>query len=282
MIESLKNVFSAKKHPYQLFWYGIIYSSIAILFSLWIFREHASLLMVFLTVLAISPLMYSTIKNEEKNDVEIKDENKLLQEHISALKFFMYFFFGVTLSFALWYTFLPLETSQILFSAQTDTIKQINGAVTEASLDFSGAFYKILFNNLRVLAFCLLFAFVYGVGAIFILTWNASVIGVAMGTIIRSNISNISLVFGADKIMNYFSAIYLGLIRYVIHGVPEVMAYFVGGLAGGIISVAIIKQDLIKESSDRIIKDASILILIAIVLLVIAAFLEVFITPNFY
>jgi len=30
----------------------------------------------------------------------------------------------------------------------------------------------------------------------------------------------------------------------MIHGIPEIVAYFIGALAGGIISVAIIRKDL--------------------------------------
>ncbi len=37
--------------------------------------------------------------------------------------------------------------------------------------------------------FCLLFAFLYGVGAIFILVWNASVLGAAIGVFAKTQLS---------------------------------------------------------------------------------------------
>ena len=90
-------------------------------------------------------------------------------------------------------------------------------------------FTLIFFSNLKVLVFCILFAVLYGVGAIFILTWNASVIGTAIGNFIRLRLAESS---------NYFYVASLGLLRYMIHGIPEILAYFIAGLAGGIISMA--------------------------------------------
>ena len=92
-------------------------------------------------------------------------------------------------SVALWYVILPTSIHQNLFSIQTHTIETINYQVTGNAINAGGVFLKIFLNNIRVLTFCLLFSFFYGVGAIFILTWNASVIGVAIGNFIRSNVS---------------------------------------------------------------------------------------------
>ena len=51
------------------------------------FKQHASLVMVFLTVLASVPLVYSTMKLEEKKDRIMKSEKSLLIEHSKALVF---------------------------------------------------------------------------------------------------------------------------------------------------------------------------------------------------
>jgi hypothetical protein len=40
---------------------------------------------------------------------------------------------------------------------------------------------------------------------------------------------------GWDKMSHYFSHISYGLLMYALHGIPEILAYFVAGLAGGII-----------------------------------------------
>ena len=43
---------------------------------------------------------------------------------------------------------------------------------------------EIFINNMGVLFLCIIFSFLYGAGAIFILTWNASVIAAAIGSFI--------------------------------------------------------------------------------------------------
>ena len=282
VLESLINPLKAEKKPLNMVFFGFLYSSVALFVSLWIFRDQASLVMVFLTVMACVPLVYNTIKLEEKKDITIEKESLLLKEHAKALQFLMFLFVGFTLAFALWYIVLPSDIVQNAFSTQTQTILQINSDVTgDASMRF-GVFSKILLNNIKVLIFCILFAFIYGVGAIFILTWNASVIGVAIGNFIRTNISTIAETHQMAVVGNYLQIFSIGLLRYAIHGVPEILSYFVGGLAGGIISIAVIRHDLGTKKFERITLDSSELILLSLVLLFIAALLEVYITPLLF
>ena len=114
--------------------------------------------------------------------------------------------------------------------------------------------------------FTLVFSLIFGAGAIFILAWNASVIAAAIGIFSKSSLSNLPL----------------GIIRYMIHGIPEIGSYFTGALAGGIISIAIIKHDLKSEKFWIILQDSLNLIILAVVLLIIAALIEVFITPILF
>jgi len=220
---------------------------------------------------------------EEKKDMELKSEKFLIKEHGKTLSFFMFLFFGFVISFALWYAFLPTATTNILFEAQISEIEQVqNLDITGNAVSLVGVFGQIFFNNMMVMAFALLFAFFYGVGAIFILTWNASVIGAAMGNFIRSNIGELASSIGLSKFSAYFGVVSLGLLRYSIHGIPEIIAYFYGGLAGGIISVAIIKKHFKNKNFSRILFDVSELLLISLLFLIIAAFLEVYITPLLF
>jgi uncharacterized membrane protein SpoIIM required for sporulation len=121
----------------------------------------------------------------------------------------------------------------------------------------------------------------YGAGAIFILTWNASVISTAIGNIIRTNIAS-HTVTGFSKISSYFQIISLAILRYMIHGIPEIVAYFVAGLAGGIISVAAINEKFGTRKFEKIVLDSSDLILISVLILILAALIEVYITPALF
>ena len=73
----------------------------------------------------------------------------------------------------------------------------------------------------------------------------------------------------------YFGAFTLGLVRYFIHGLPEMLGYFIGGLAGGIISCAVIRKQFALKKSLPLLYDFFGLILVAVLLLFISAVLEV-------
>ncbi len=232
--------------------------------------------------MACVPLVYNTIKMEEEKDLQDMGERWLLKEHAKALAAFMFLFVGITIAATLWYVVLPAETIAILFETQTATISTINGAATGMVTGQGALFVQIFLNNIKVFIFCILFSFVYGAGAIFILTWNASVIGTAMGNFIRSNLSFYSDLLGFEKTAQYFQVISIGLLRYVIHGIPEIAAYFTAGLAGGIISVAVIKHDFGTRKFEHILLDSADLILFSIFLLLIAGLLEVWVTPVLF
>ncbi|MDP7244231.1 MAG: stage II sporulation protein M [Flavobacteriales bacterium] len=282
VLESLLNPLKAEKRPWEMFFIGFIYSSIAVLMSLWIFKDQTSLVMVFLTVMVCVPIVYNTIRLEESKDLKILKERPLLKEHNKAIIFLMFLFFGITLSFVVWYVFLASENLNFVFGKQMETIQAINNQVSGQAYQQFSTFSKIFFNNIRVLSFAILFAFIYGAGAIFILTWNASVIGAAIGNFIRSNISQYAGLLGFEKFASYFNVVSMGLLRYVLHGVPEILAYFYGGLAGGIISVAVIKKHYKDEKFSHILFDISELLIISISFLLVAAFIEVYITPLLF
>ena len=182
VLESLISPEKAEKNPLSMVIYGFIFASISIILSLLIFREEASMVSVFLTVMISIPLMYSTTKFEENEDLKINNEKVLLKQHWKALKFFVFLFFGFIIAYSIWFIALPEETTQSLFTAQLTTINTINSKISGNLLIDSGILLRIFMNNVKVMLFSLFFSLFFGAGAIFILTWNASVIGAAMGT----------------------------------------------------------------------------------------------------
>lgn len=292
VLESLISANTAEQKPWDLFFIGFLYASVAMFLSVWVFREEASLVMILLTVIACLPLVHKTLKVEEEKDTKITKERTLMKEHSKALAFFMFMFIGFVFSFALWYVFLPDNIVATVFATQIKTIKSINMQIATVGIGSSlldsaaggsgGMFMQILSNNLKVLLFCVFFAFFYGAGAIFILAWNASVISAAVGNFIRENISAYAAASGLSNVAGYFHIFSLGLLRYFVHGLPEVLAYFIGGLAGGIISVAVIRHDFGTDSFRRIILDSLGLVLLAVFVLLMAAWVEVYVTPVLF
>lgn len=268
VLEGLIKPFNAEKRPGEMFFLGIVFSSIAIVLSLFIFAPYSSIVSISLTAIVCVPVIYGVIRMEERKDLEIKREWLLVKEHGKALLFFMFLFMGFVVSFALWYMFLPEAQVEEVFSVQTETIAGVTNNFSGHAVSSGKAIAELISHNTKVLFFCLLFAFFYGFGAIFILTWNASVVGVAIGDAIRSSISG-----------GFITSVTVGLTRYMIHGIPEIAAYFTAGLAGGIISIAVINHDIKSPKFKNILKDSTDLVLISIGLIVVAALLEVFVSP---
>jgi len=283
VLESLLNPLKAEKRPWEMFFIGFVYSSVAILLALWIFRDEASMVMLLFIVMAAIPIMYNVIKLEESKDMAMDSEPRLLHEHNKAISFLMYLFLGITVSSMLWYVVLPSDIASIAFERQTMTIQAINTpSVNSNAINQLAIFSLIFLNNIKVLAFSVLFALVYGAGAIFILTWNATVIGTAIGNFVRSNIDHYITSIGLVGVNSYFHIVSIGLLKYTLHGIPEIAAYFYGGLAGGILSVAIIRKHYQTPQFRTVLVDFSELVMIAVAFLLIAAFLEVYVTPVLF
>jgi len=281
VFEDIIRPISAKKHPLKLFLYGIFFSVISVLFSIWIFKEQASLIMVFLVVVMSMPLMYLTLRDEEQWDWKGYSERKLFSEHNKSIRFLMFLFIGFVIGFSLFYLFLPDYNVKELFKVQLETIERINNNVSGNAVVLD-VFSSILINNIKVLFFCLLFAFFFGAGAIFILAWNASVISAAVGTFFRNALANSAQIFGFTKVALYFNLFVVGVMRYLTHGIFEIAAYFFGALAGGIISMALIRHDVQTTGFKRVMIDASLMIGVALVLLIVGALIEVFVTPVLF
>ncbi|HII15431.1 MAG TPA: hypothetical protein HA362_03890 [Nanoarchaeota archaeon] len=278
VLEELLTPEGAERKPWHMLPLGALYASIAVFLSLWIFREQASLIVVFLTVMACIPLIYKIIVLEENKEQKIDKEMGILNEHRKALLSFIYLFMGFVIAFSVWFIALPASMVQDLFATQMFTISAINNQVTGNAASF-GLLTDIISNNIKVLFFSVFFSFFYGAGAIFILTWNASVIASAVGSFVRSNIEKLAAAEGFMRIATYSHMYALGMVRYMTHGIFEILAYFIGGLAGGLISVAIIRHKMGEKIFNRVMLDALDLIILAVVCTLFAGIVEVYITP---
>ena len=114
--------------------------------------------------------------------------------------------------------------------------------------------------------FTLVFSLIFGAGAIFVLAWNASVIAAAIG------------IFAQNKI----AGIPLGLTRYMIHGIPEIAAYFMTALAGGMFGVGFLRHGIKDTRFIRVLENAVLLLFLSIIVLILAAFIEVYVTPVIF
>lgn len=285
MLELLINPRRAEKKPWEMFFIGFVYATLSMLIGMMflsdpVLSNYAGIFVITFCVIFSMPFVYYTLKLEERKDLGYMGESRLLAEHGRAIQTFLWLFLGFVVAFTMGY--ILINNGENLFKAQIETFCQINrpdnfnSCVKEYGIPradvITGAatsgehFFSILMNNVYVMIFTLVLSLVFGAGAIFILVWNASVIASAIAIFIKSDLSN--LLFG--------------LSRYLIHGLPEIAAYFIAALSGGLLSMAVIRHDTRGEQFWAVMLDSIILLMIAILILIISALIEVFITPKLF
>lgn len=284
MLESIINPKRLVKGEWKMFFVGLVYASLSILLVKWFFindavlSNYAGMLVVTFCVMFSLPFMYYIIKREEREDEQVEGLLGVWKVHSDAIYALMWLFLGFVVAFAFWHVVLQDTT---LFNAQLETYCMINspGNVEKCVETYSitqspatGAVTKtdrlisIFINNVYVMIFTLLFSLIFGAGAIFVLAWNASVIAAAIGVFTRYNLMEIPI----------------GVGRYMIHGVPEIAAYFITALAGGIFGVGFLRHGMRDQKMLKIIENVVILLFIALVFLVVAAIVEVYVTPVIF
>ncbi len=283
MLESLINPKRVEKGPWKMFFIGMLYASLSLLLVHWFFSGDAVLskfsgmIVVTFCVMFSLPFMYFIIKTEEKQDETTEGFRGVWRTHKDAIYAFMWLFIGFIVAFSFWYILLG---NSFLFNAQIETYCSINspGSVEDcvSRYDIGNAatgsatrgkrVLSILTNNIYVMIFTLIFSLIFGAGAIFILAWNASVIAAAIGIFTRYKLIDIPL----------------GIARYMIHGFPEIAAYFITALAGGIFGVGILRNGIRDKKFLHVLENVILLLFMAIIILIIAAVIEVYFTPLLF
>lgn len=292
MLETLINPKKAERRLWEMFFIGALYAALSsfiadfLFLNNYVFEKYISILIVCFTVVFSIPFFFYIIKLEEKKDIRIESERKLLREHGKTIAVLLFLFLGYVVAFSILFIALPKDISNSNYKIQIETYCSINAKFnieqcvsTLLSGEFSNIEAKvpsikegmnrvsmILSNNFYVLLFSLLFSFLFGAGALFILAWNASVIATAIGIFAKGSINNLPT----------------GLARYLIHGLPEIASYFIVALAGGIIGTALIRHEFGNEKFWHVLQDSLDLIIIALIVLIISTFIEVFFTPLFF
>ncbi len=293
VLEAMFEESSIKRHPLFVFFMAIALSSVGIWLAFLMFPKSASVLSIAFVSIGFMPVLHQLFCDEEQCEVEECETEKkpwwaigFLARHFEIVKILAWMTIGLIVSYSFWYVFLPTEIRASVFAEQDSTTSQISqlkaeatGKVTQSNTMVCGKnvncwFQLILENNAKVLGLEIIFSFIYGVGALFLIAWNASVIATVIGKDVlgligaaTQSMGNIGVLFA------YFGGLVKAL-GFLPHGLPELMAYFVGGIAGAIISAAISRKKYKTNEFWIIAKDAIVLIILAFLLLVIGSAIE--------
>ena len=266
-----------RKNERFLVVYSFIVTSLALFISYYVFPAASSLISLFFITITMLPAFYRLLVEEEevlerlccgkrKNNILFESALSIFERNRKVIMAYTYLFVGVAFSMTFWYAVLPSEYTTHLFSFQEKTIQTIRGMATNPLQDF----LLIFFNNLRVSFVAFVLSFLFGTGALFVITWNASVVAVFFGKIAKDLMST-----GLNKGLAPLLAFFIGSSSIFLHAVPEITAYFLAGIAGGVLSVGVYRG----RYTIQIVEDALAIYLCSVAVLLFAAFIEAYITP---
>lgn len=249
-----------KNHFLTSFLLSLLFSLAAILIAYYFVpfkisgHNYGGLIAVLLTSLTASyPLLRYLEKREEKEeDIEDLKEKKLLKRHWTELEIYIAFFLGVMIAFTITSFFLPAE----FFSAQNSVIKSITGRIIN-----TGLFATIIKNNISVFFLTFLLSFLLTAGMVFILVWNASVLGVFLANVSQS-----------------FTKLPFVALSYLPHGILEIGAYALAGISGFFLShhfEYFFESDCEGGKIFRLCEDSLLVLVLGLILLLLGGIIEV-------
>lgn len=291
MLESLVKAEVLEQRNYEMFFMALAIGAISITMATLISTgDELPHLAVAFCCIAMAPIMVRIIQMEEQKD-EATRVGPFFGGYWIIIKTYSYYFLGIIVIFSLLFALLPEDHSSKIFSAQVNELKAIRSLGSGRAIGGCG-FFCILKNNMGVLVLATLFSFVFGAGAIYVITWNASIIGVLIGIAAKegagqlttisvpaalppvcgSAIDSVCSVAGGPNILiSYMIALPCSILALVPHGIFEIGAYFMAGLAGGIISTISVSN---KLPDREVVFHTLILVIGAIFLIFIGAVVE--------
>lgn len=262
--------------------YTAIIVIISVLVSFMFFKESASILAIAFITFAFIYFLNSVYFHTEKE--VLSHENSFFKRYLFVIEIYVKIFIVVAIVFTLMYVFLPTGYREVIFKEQTTTLSNVDGI--RNSINMSGDLYLnspgglfayIFLNNLGVLFAILLFSFIYGVGALFIIVYQASIFGTVVGTKILSLIPTYigNGAYGQVLALAHGSILGLGLLP---HGIFELFAYFLAAVAGGVISATMHGHYInVRSNLTRLIIDMAIILGVAVACLLVGALIECYV-----
>ena len=257
-----------KKYAFLL---GFIAPIFGMFFAFLLFRSFFSFAAVIFTAVLIIPSISKMLTHEEKLEIREKKFHipTFYKDHKDIFEVYLFVFLGMFLSFFIFSFFLSNIIISTLYQ-DSETLLSSPVALQFSSIEPSD-FLFFFSKNLLVLLVCFVMSIFYGTGAIIIITWNAF--------IWSSYFAITALDTPASVNQSPILTLFLIIIFVLPHMITEVSSYFLGGIAGGVLSKSITHEKIFSKRFNHILADALIILIVAIILLVVAGYVEVTLTP---
>ncbi|MDP3990200.1 MAG: stage II sporulation protein M [archaeon] len=254
---------------------GVAYTFVGVLIASVLFPGDPALVAVAFTAMLLLPELYKVFSIEERKE--------RLEQHVSlkgvwrddadVVRIYIFLFLGILIVYAIGTLLLPSFTTNTLFREQLE-IRFGQGFAGNAVFgSFSpDLFFSLLSNNFLVLMACFVLALLTGDGAIFLITWNASV----WGTIFGLTAKNAAVVSGQHPILVF------GMIMLIVfpHMILEAMSYFFAAISGSVISKDVLLEDFASSRFFEVFGFNLYLLLFGLIVLVLGAGVEAWVLHN--
>ena len=273
VLESLIGEKNIRKHPLYMLLITFLISIGSIIAAYNIAPAHSSVLSVAFITIGLIPVIHNILTKEEYEEaIERKSAVTFFARHFNLILIYVFVFIGVILAFTTVYIVFPAEVNQVVFEEQINSFcwlqpdactggvpLSITGNATGSSLSYCTdktmqdpfmCSFVIFENNAKVLIFIIILSLLYGAGAIYIIAWNASILGLFFGEMILT--------------LEYGKAFSFALAMIIGHGAAELMAYVFGALAGAVLSAMISRGQFLSHEFSTILKDVLFLALLGL------------------
>ena len=261
----------AEKRPVYSLFLGIFFTLISFFTSFLLFRETPNFIgisTILFTVILVIPTVNKLFDLEEK--LEVKEKLSFFIKHEHIIDFFIYFFIGVFIVLFVIALIKPnmVFSEEQLYNIQTSIVEEGRKLPPPPTLGSEGKEILRLFkNNMYVMIISFILSLFYGGGALFLITLNASIFASALANVIRNSLPNVGFISTYT-----FTLCNLGVMFF--HMIPEVSGYLLAAIAGGVLSHAFVREKIGGKNFRIVLLDSIILLIVAIVFLIVAAFIE--------
>ncbi len=252
------------KHFPFVFILSAIYVFVAYAVQTLFFPGQSIATVLLLTILLV-PSLHHLIVIEEK--IERTGASHFWKKHRTIVKCYVGAFFGLLAGF-LALGFVNSET----LSFQISQLEQDHLKPT-AIENFAGRPYipdvqtaiALFSHNVRYLLIGFILSIFYGAGSVFLIAYNASFFAA----------------FVVELFSRWTTAIQMASIS-LVHLLPESTGYILTAIAGATLSRAIIHEKLAKAPFRNVLKNCFILLVLSLISLLLAAFIETYVTASVF
>jgi uncharacterized membrane protein SpoIIM required for sporulation len=263
VLESLFPEKSIENKPIEMFVVSLVVTVAAVFAAYFVFPKYAGIITPLLVAVGMAPLIYRIFEVDEE-EIEEVAEDKLkvgfFRRHGETLLLFSLLFIGTFVAIFGIATIMPSSFVDSVFEPQLSDIQAVQSLGAGGSVVHPGLLEMIIANNLKVMTFAFLLSFLFATGAVFILSWNASILALYIANYARAGL------FGNALIAT------TGILP---HAIVELLAYFLAGIAGGILSIGLAHEKWGSPEFKLLFKDSVLLMGLSVAAVLAGAAIEV-------